>query len=168
MLSQQLLIYAIDSGKSTHQIQFHCSPAGSIVTNDVTLRPGSRFTGITPTFTLEARTSGGPPTTSTWTRDGVEITSGILLALDTNPQISETFDNEDAYLNSRYISTLVVYQYSASNRAMASPRTDSFNIEGIYIAVVAIYLCPLRFSWRGACYLLCYFFCTMDYVQWRI
>ena len=109
----------------------------------MTLRSGSQFMGNNPTFTLEARTSGGPPTTSTWTRDGVEITSGISLALDTVHQIPETADNVDAYQNSRYISTLVVtgvfpgvYQYSASNRAMASPRTDSFAIEGIFIAVV--------------------------------
>ena len=115
--------------------------AGSIVTNDVTLHSGSQFTGSNPTFTLEARTSGGPPTTSTWTRDGVEITSGISLALAldtyTDPESEPTADNVDAYLNSRYISTLVVlgvfpgvYQYSASNRVMASPMTDSFNIEG--------------------------------------
>ena len=109
--------------------------------NVVTLRSGSRFTGINPTFTLEARTSGGPPTTSTWTRDGVEITSGISLALDTVLQNSPTADNIDAYQNSHYISTLVVtgvfpgvYQYSASNRAMASPRTDSFIIEGTFYA----------------------------------
>ena len=107
------------------------------MTNDVTLRSGSRFTGSNPTFTLEARTSGGPPTTSTWTRDGVEITSGITLEVDTVPQSPETADNRDAYLNARYISILVVtgvfpgvYHYSASNRAMASPRTDSFAIEG--------------------------------------
>ena len=129
-------IYTVDSGKSTHA-QFHCSPAGSITEFDVTLRSGSQFTGSNPTFTLEARTSGGPPTTSTWTRDGVEITSGISLALDTDPQNQETEDNVDAYMNARYISRLVVtgvfpgvYQYSASNRAMASPRTDSFTIEG--------------------------------------
>ena len=131
-------VYTVDSGKSTHA-QFHCSPSGSITEYDVTLRSGSQFTGSNPTFTLEARTSGGPPTTSTWTRDGAEITSGIslTLALDTDPQNSATADNVDAYLNSRYISTLVVtgvspgvYQYSAGNRAMASPRTDSFNIEG--------------------------------------
>ena len=105
--------------------------------NDVILRSGSRFTGSNATFTLEARTSGGPPTTSTWTRDGVEIISGISLEVDTDPQNSVTSDNVDAYLNARYISTLIVtgvfpgvYQYSANNRAMARPRTDSFNIEG--------------------------------------
>ena len=109
--------------------------------NDVTLRSGSRFTGSSPTFTLEARTSGGPPTTSTWTRDGVEITSVISLEVDTDPQAEVTDDNIDAYLNARYISTLVVtgnfpgvYQYSASNRAMASPSTARFNIEGTYYA----------------------------------
>ena len=108
----------------------------------MTLHSGSQltqFTGSSPRFTLEARTSGGPPTTSTWTRDGVEITSGISLEVDTDPQDAFTGDNVDAYLNARYISTLVatgvfpgLYQYSASNRAMASPRTDSFTIEGTY------------------------------------
>ena len=123
------------------------------MTNDVTLRSGSRFTGSNPTFTLEARTSGGPPTTSTWTRDGVEITSGISLEVDTDPQNSVTSDNRDAYLNARYISTLVVtgvspgvYQYSASNRTMASPRTDSFTIEGIHCSHCRLYndrhVCP--------------------------
>ena len=107
----------------------------------MTLRSGSRFTGSSPRFTLDARTSGGPPTTSTWTRDGVEITSGISLALDTDPQATPTADNSDAYQNARYISTLVVtgvspgvYQYSASNRATAIPRTASFTIEGTYYA----------------------------------
>ena len=105
---------------------------------DVTLRSSSQFTGSNPTFTLEARTSGGPPTTSTWTRDGVVNTSGISLEVDTDPQDHPSADNIAAYMRSRYISTLVVtgvspgvYQYSASNRAMASPRTDSFNIEGM-------------------------------------
>ena len=111
------------------------------MTNDVTLRSGSQFTGRNPTFTLEARTSGGPPTTSTWTRDGVEITSGISLALDTIPRDPPTADNRAAYMNTRYISTLVVtgvfpgvYQYSASNRATTSPRNDSITIEGTYYA----------------------------------
>ena len=122
----------------------NCTIAGSIVTNDMTLRSGSQFTGSSTRFTLEARTSGGPPTTSTWTRDGVEITSGISISLevDTDPQAVVTTGNIDAYLNSRYINTLVVtgvfpgvYQYSASNRAMASPRTDSFAIEGTYYAL---------------------------------
>ena len=69
--------------------------------NDVTLRSGQQFTGNNPTFTLEARTSGGPPTTSTWTRDGVEITSGISLALDTVLQSEPSTDNLAAYQNAR-------------------------------------------------------------------
>ena len=128
--------------------------------NDVTLGSGSRFTGSNPTFTLEARTSGGPPTTSTWTRDGVEITSGISLALDTNPQNAATAGNVDAYLNSRYISTLAVtgvfpgvYQYSASNRAMASPRTDSITIVGTYYATSVCMCCPsISLRWHRSCW----------------
>ena len=127
---------------------------------------GSRFTGSSPTFTLEAQTSGGPPTTSTWTRDGVEITSGISLEMDTDPQSVATPDNRDAYLNARYISTLVVtgvspgvYQYSASNRAMASPRTDSFTIEGTYYATLVCMCCPsISLRWHRSCWgvLICY------------
>ena len=148
MLSQQLLVYTplTRGSQSMHSSIVH-APSGSITEYDVTLRSGSQFTGSNPTFTLEARTSGGPPTTSTWTRDGVEITGGISLALDTDPQNSETSDNVDAYMNARYISTLVVtgvfpgvYQYSASNRAMASPRTDSFTIEGT-CAIQPAFLC---------------------------
>ena len=134
--------------------------AGSIEANDVTLRSGSSFTGSNPTFTLEARTSGGPPTTSTWTRDGVEITSGISLEVDTIPQAVVTEDNIDAYLNSRYISKLVVtgvltgvYQYSASNRAMASPSTDSFVIEGTYYATPVCMCCPsISLRWHRSCW----------------
>ena len=128
----------------------------------MTLRSGSRFTGSSPTFTLEARTSGGPPTASTWTRDGVEITSGIYLEVDTdpNPLISPTNDNLDAYLNSRYISTVVVtgvfpgvYQYSASNRAMASPRTASITIEGTYYATPVCMCCPsISLRWHRSCW----------------
>ena len=128
--------------------------------NDVILRSGSRFTGSNPTFTLEARTSGGPPTTSTWTRDGVEITSGISLALDTVLQNDPSADNIAAYQNARYISRLVVtgvfpgvYQYSASNRAMASPRTDSFAIEGTYYATSVCMCCPsISLRWHRSCW----------------
>ena len=130
------------------------------MTNDVTLLSGSRFTSSNPTFTLEARTSGGPPTTSTWTRDGVEITSGISLALDTIPQDPPTADNLAAYQNTRYTSRLVVtavfpglYQYSASNRAMASQRTASFNVEGTYYATSVCMCCPsISRRWHRSCW----------------
>jgi hypothetical protein len=98
----------------------------------------------TPTFTLVGETSGGPPTTYTWTRDGVEITNSssdsISLSLNTVPMEPDTPENRIAYLGSLYRSTLTVtgifpgvYQYSASNRATATPSTESFNIEGMYI-----------------------------------
>ena len=128
------------------------------MTNDVTLHSSSQFMGSNSTFTLEARTSGGPPTTSTWTRDGVEIAGGISLALDTliDPGVTPTDDNIDAYQNARYISRLVVtgvspgvYQYSASNRAMTSPRTDSFAIEGIHFGLYNNWE-PMRIEiWSG-------------------
>ena len=112
------------------------------MTNNVTLHSGSQFTGSNRTFTLEARTSGGPPTTYTWTRNGVVITDGgsfrIFLEVEVEYLQNEySYDTIDAYMNARYISRLVVtgvfpgvYQYSASNRAMATPMTDSIIIEG--------------------------------------
>jgi hypothetical protein len=96
----------------------------------------------TPTFTLVGETSGGPPTTHTWTRDGVEITNSssvsISLSLNTVPMEPPTAENAAAYLASLYRSTLTVtggvfpgvYQYSVSNRATTTPSTASFNIEG--------------------------------------
>jgi hypothetical protein len=101
----------------------------------------SRFVAATPTFTLVGEISGGPPTTYTWTRDGVEITNSssvsISLSLNTVPMEPPTQANAAAYLASLYRSTLTVtgvfpgvYQYSVSNRATTTPSTDSFNIEG--------------------------------------
>jgi hypothetical protein len=114
--------------------------AGIITVDQVSLE-SSWFMAITPTFTLVGETSGGPPTTYTWTRDGVEITNSssdsISLSLNTVPMEPDTADNRAAYLASLYRSTLTVtgvfpgvYQYSVSNRATATPSTASFNIEG--------------------------------------
>ena len=94
-------------------------------------------------FTLLGDTRGGPPEISTWTRNG-EVISGndsysISLAVNEVNRI-DVFENDfdDSILRqSRYRSTLTVtgnlpgvYVYSVINRALSTPRTASFTIEG--------------------------------------
>jgi hypothetical protein len=134
----------------------------------------------TPTFTLVGETSGGPPTTYTWTRDGVEITNSssdsISLSLNTVPMEPDTPENRIAYLGSLYRSTLTVtgifpgvYQYSASNRATATPSTASFNIEGTYIIMCSqwhwlLYEQGRRSLFIQYAYFHCHFlFCHRDF-----
>ena len=95
-------------------------------------------------FTLVGDTTGGPPETSTWTRNGVTISDGGSYSISlTVPGVTEYFlFNLDTQIfqQSRYRSTLTsstvtgnlpgVYVYSVINRAMSTPRTSSFIIEG--------------------------------------
>jgi hypothetical protein len=114
---------------------------GVIETNQVSFFSSS-FMAATPTFTLIGDTRGGPPTTYTWTKDGVEITnsSSVSISLSLNTVLVEppTDENRAACLASLYRSTLTVtgvfpgvYQYSVSNRATTTPRTSSCYVEGI-------------------------------------
>ena len=98
-----------------------------------------------PSFTLIGDTTGGPPETSTWTRNGEPISNGgsysISLAV---PGVTSRSSNvltgiSQIFQQSRYRSTLNVtgnlpgvYVYSVINRAMSAPRTASFTIEGTY------------------------------------
>ena len=99
-----------------------------------------------PSFTLIGDTTGGPPETSTWTRNGVTISdSGSYSISLTVPGVTSTNTNvlRDISLifqQSHYRSTLTVtgnlpgvYVYSVNNRAMSAPRTASFTIEGKHI-----------------------------------
>lgn len=90
------------------------------------------FMGYVQSFILFGDTSGGPPTTHTWTRNGEIITHGgpfsISLFLKA---VSEK------YRESVYISRLMVtgrltgvYQYSVINRAMEHSRNGSITIKG--------------------------------------
>ncbi len=95
-----------------------------------------------PTFTLAGDTSGGPPTTYTWTRNGEVITDGGPYSIS----IAVNGDSTTVYQQSRYRSTLTVtgtqpglYEYSVTNRATTTPRTSSFNIEGVN---------PLNIPWH--------------------
>ena len=104
-----------------------------------------------PSFTLIGDTRGGPPVTSTWTRNGIEISDGgsynISLAVNEVNRIDvfeDDFDNR-ILVQSRYRSTLTVtgslpgvYVFSVINRAMSAPRTASFTIEGIMFTIARI------------------------------
>ena len=96
-----------------------------------------------PSFTLIGNTTGGPPETSTWTRNGVTISDGGSYSISlTVPGVTRTdvfrLDIQ-IFQPSRYRSTLTVtgnlpgvYVYSVINRAMSAYRTASFTIEGTY------------------------------------
>ena len=95
-------------------------------------------------FTLISDTRGGPPEISFWTRNGEVISDNdsysISLAVnevDTVNVFNKTVFNNVVLQQSRYRSTLTVtgnlpgvYVYSVINRAMSTPRTASFTIEG--------------------------------------
>ena len=87
-----------------------------------------------PTFILFGNTSGGPPTSYIWTRNGQVITNNASynIAIQFNRGAGAHF------AHSLYHSTLNVtgrlpgvYQYSVTNRATSGMVTDKINIEGI-------------------------------------
>ena len=95
----------------------------------------------TPSFTLIGDTTGGPPETSTWTRNGVTISDGGSYSISLTVPGVDRFNlfelDTQIFQQSRYRSTLTVtgslpgvYVYSVINRAMSAPRTASFTIEG--------------------------------------
>ena len=84
-------------------------------------------------------TSGGPPTTYTWTRNGQAVPNNALYSISIEAQ-EDGGQAGSAFQNSRYRSTLTatgrlsgVYQYSVTNRATSGMVTDTFTIEGNFI-----------------------------------
>ena len=115
---------------------------GAINTSSISLMDSS-FMVDPPSFTLIGDTTGGPPETSTWTRNGVTISDGYSYSISltvpgvTSRDTSDLRDVSQIFQQSRYRSTLTVtgnlpgvYVYSVINRAMSTPRTCSFTIEG--------------------------------------
>ena len=105
--------------------------------NQVSLSSSSFLNGPS-TFTLVGDTSGGPPTSYTWTRDGVNINDGDSFSIS----LSLNESSPRRFMDSLYVSTLTVtgrypgvYGYSVTNRAQPSTGllTDHFTIEGIYV-----------------------------------
>ena len=111
---------------------------GAISTAEVSLSSSS-FLSDPPTFTLFGVTSGGPPTTYTWTRDDQVISNNDSFAIIS---IAVNEDNNRRLRDSLYRSTLTVtgrlpgvYQYSVTNRATTNMVTGSFTVEGIVATV---------------------------------
>ena len=91
------------------------------------------FQSDPPTFILLGTTSGGPPTTYTWTRNGQVITNSASYSISI-----EVDHSPDGFQNSRYRSTLTVtgrlpgvYQYSVTNRVTSGMVNDTFTIESM-------------------------------------
>ena len=118
-----------------------CAGRGAITTNQVSLSSSSLFLSDPPTFTLFGDTSGGPPTTYTWRRNGQVITNNATFNISI--QASE---NDASFRENLYRSTLTVtgrllgeYQYSVTNRATPTMVTDSYNIiQGITVLISLI------------------------------
>ena len=109
-------------------------PPGQITSNEVELFQTPLFMADPPSFTLIGATSGGPPESYTWTRNGEVISDGGSYSISIDVSV-----HRDAFIMSRYVSSLCVtgnlpgvYQYSVNNRAMSNMRTASFAIEGKY------------------------------------
>ncbi len=104
---------------------------GTIISNTVSLLSSS-FGSNPPAFTLTGDTSGGPPTTYTWRRNGFVITDGGPYSIST----AVNGDNEATSIQSLYRSTLTVtghfpglYTYAITNRATTNLVRSNFNIE---------------------------------------
>ena len=121
-----------------------CNLAGSGAINTSRISLVDPF--MTDSFTLIGDTTGGPPETSTWTRNGVTISDGDSYSISLTVPGVTSRDTDDLvavnqiFQQSRYRSSLTVtgnlpgvYVYSVINRAMSAPRTASFTIEGAYI-----------------------------------
>ena len=101
------------------------------------------FMADPPSSTLIGDTAGGPPVNSTWTRNGEVISdnSSYSISLAVNEvnthRLGSTLFDGVILQESRYRSTLTVtgnlpgvYVYSVINRAMSTPMTARFTIEG--------------------------------------
>ena len=120
---------------------------GAISGNHISLTSSS-FLPDPPTFTLLGATSGGPPTTYTWTRNGQVITNSASYSISI--QVERTIAG---FQDSRYRSTLTVtgrlpgvYQYSVTNRATSGMVTDTLTIKSkthvIEIRRISGWECP--------------------------
>ena len=96
----------------------------------------SPFTTNPISFQLFGESTGGPPTTSYWTRNNVTITNNSTFSIS----ISFTGPfNDDGYSAANYQSTLTVtgrqpgtYWYTVSNRRTTGVRTALVLVDGNY------------------------------------
>ena len=113
-------------------LMYLSSGHGVITTNNVSLSSSSSFLTDPPTFTLFGDTSGGPPTTYIWIRNGqiISNSASYSISIQVNEDISARFRE------SHYRSRLTVtgrlpglYAYTVVNRA-TSTRNNVITIEG--------------------------------------
>ena len=122
-----------------------CNLVGLGVINTSSISLVDPFMADPPSFTLIGDTTGGPPETSTWTRNDVTISDDVSYSISlTVPGVTDSgtpflTTNSLIFQESRYRSTLTVtgnlpgvYVYSVINRAMSEPRTANITIEGTY------------------------------------
>ena len=101
---------------------------GSITAVPTVEGQAENYTANPPFFQLVGDSTGGPPTTSYWTRNGVNITNNSTF----NTSISFTGShNKAGHRAANYRSTLTVtgrqpgvYQYHVSNRRTTGTRTS--------------------------------------------
>ena len=127
------------------------SGRGAITTNNVSLSSSSFCSS---TFTLFGDTSGGPPTTYTWTRNGQVITnsSSYSISIQLNEDIMDEYTR---FQDSHYRSTLTVtgrlpgvYQYSVTNRATPSTVTGYYlNCAEPIISAPSLTAMSVTISW---------------------
>lgn len=106
---------------------------GQVIVSTLVLEPSSRLFDDPPGFLLTARSRKGPPTTSIWKRNGVNITYNDSFEFNLRARC----DIEGGCLDSIYESNLRVtgylpgeYQYIVSNIARTSHSTMSITIHG--------------------------------------
>ena len=128
--------------------EFHSTSTGVISITQLSLNSSS-FLAANPSFTLLASTSGGPPETYTWTRDGVEISNSdsYTISFGLTP-------NERTLVDSLYNSRLIVrgrlpgvYRYSVTNRDTPTNINQEITIEGIKLHFYVTADFP-NFRWR--------------------
>ena len=81
---------------------------------------------IYPNLTLWGDTSGGPPTTSFWTRNGHEISNNDSFNITVN------YTNSEEYRSILTMTSILpgTYQSSVINRATANMVTGNVTVEG--------------------------------------
>ena len=107
-----------------------CFPlANGSITSDPTVRSKAEmYTANPPSFQLVGDSTGGPPTTNYWTRNGINITNNSTFS--TSISFTGPF-NDDGYRAANYQSILTVtgrqpgvYQYHVSNKRTTGTRTS--------------------------------------------
>ena len=113
-----------------------CFPLANGAITNVQGRSSPFTTNPTISFQLFGDSTGGPPTTSYWTRNGVNITNNSTFSTS----ISFTGSHDDAgHRAANYQSTLTVtgrqpgmYLYYVSNRRTTGTRTAQVLVDGNY------------------------------------